>query len=111
MAGHSALPLDLVGAALREPAAPAAQATPEQVLTAREQDVLALVAQGQTNKAIARVLEISPATVKVMMPGRRVKERAIFTAFSSASAPLLSSSVFFAKLPGASALSFSASST
>ena len=44
---------------------PAAQATPEQVLTAREQDVLALVAQGQTNKAIARVLEISPATVKV----------------------------------------------
>lgn len=65
MAGHSALPLDLVGAALREPAAPAAQATPEQVLTAREQDVLALVAQGQTNKAIARVLEISPATVKV----------------------------------------------
>ena len=42
---------------------------------------------------------------------RLVWARAILTAFSSASAPLLSSSVFLAKSPGASALSFSASST
>ena len=45
------------------------------------------------------------------MPGRPVWARAIFTAFSSASAPLLSSNVFLAKSPGASALSFSASAT
>ncbi|MBO6766868.1 MAG: response regulator transcription factor [Erythrobacter sp.] len=65
MAGQSALPLDLVGAAMRETAMPHGASDPARVLTPREQDVLAHVAEGLTNKEIARELEISPATVKV----------------------------------------------
>jgi LuxR family maltose regulon positive regulatory protein len=33
-------------------------------LTARERDVLAMISQGCSNKRIARILEISPETVK-----------------------------------------------
>ncbi|WP_137679001.1 response regulator [Aurantiacibacter suaedae] len=64
MAGNSALPLDLLGAALRTQGNAPSFSDPAQVLTPREKDVLALVAEGKTNKAIARVLAISPATVK-----------------------------------------------
>lgn len=64
MAGQSALPLDLIGAAMRAPPVSHRATDPAQVLTPREQGVLALVADGLTNKAIARELEISPATVK-----------------------------------------------
>jgi DNA-binding NarL/FixJ family response regulator len=65
LAGQSAIPLDLVHAALRE--APAAPPSGDlaQILTSREREVVDLVAEGLTNKEIARRLEISPATVKV----------------------------------------------
>jgi len=33
-------------------------------LTVRERDVLAMISQGQSNKRVARTLEISPETVK-----------------------------------------------
>jgi DNA-binding NarL/FixJ family response regulator len=34
-------------------------------LTARQQDVLRLIAQGKTNKEIAKALDISPFTVRI----------------------------------------------
>lgn len=69
MAGQSALPLDLVSAAMR----PESNTTKtgfagqdlSEILTARELEVVELVAEGLTNKEIARRLNISPATVKV----------------------------------------------
>lgn len=64
LAGHSAIPLHLVNAALRDTASPARAGDLRDLLTAREQTVVELVSQGMTNKEIARTLAISPATVK-----------------------------------------------
>jgi DNA-binding NarL/FixJ family response regulator len=38
-------------------------------LTARQQDVLRLIAQGKTNKEIAKALDISPFTVRIHVSG------------------------------------------
>lgn len=62
--GQTAVPLDLMNAALRAPERAARTADTKAVLTEREHEVLMLVSQGMTNKQIARTLTISPATVK-----------------------------------------------
>lgn len=63
--GRSAVPLDLVNAAMSSEASSGVQGELSTILTGREQEVVELVAEGLTNKEIARKLEISPATVKV----------------------------------------------
>lgn len=63
--GRSAVPLDLVNAAMSSEASSGVQGDLSTILTGREQEVVELVAEGLTNKEIARKLEISPATVKV----------------------------------------------
>lgn len=65
MAGRSAIPLDLINAAIRAVPASARDADLSRLLTARELEVVQQVAKGLTNKQIARELDISPATVKV----------------------------------------------
>lgn len=52
--------IEAIGAAF-----PALQAFERDRLPRRQQEVLALLAQGLTNKEIARKLEIAPATVKI----------------------------------------------
>lgn len=64
MAGHSVIPLELASAAMRAADQGPAAADMIAALTEREAQVLDLVAEGLTNKAIARALTISPATVK-----------------------------------------------
>ncbi len=64
MAGHSVMPLGLINAALRGSSLAPRHEDAITLLTDREKEVLKLVAQGRTNKEIARVLAISPATVK-----------------------------------------------
>ncbi len=64
MAGQSAVPLALVNAAMRSSPLPGRDADLSRLLTKRESEVVELVAQGLTNKEIARELDISPATVK-----------------------------------------------
>lgn len=65
MDGRSAIPLDLVNAAMKSEPASSELGELSTILTGREREVVALVAEGLTNKEIARRLEISPATVKV----------------------------------------------
>lgn len=64
LTGRSAIPLDLVTAAMRTPASSTRPMELATLLTPREQAVVELVSQGMTNKEIARSLAISPATVK-----------------------------------------------
>ena len=59
--------------------------------------------------ATANRLRPWKAPLNAMTPARRVWARAILIAFSTASAPVLNSAVFFAWVPGVSAFSFSAS--
>lgn len=65
MDGRSAVPLDLVSAAMNSDTEISVSGDLASILTGREQQVVELVAEGLTNKEIARKLEISPATVKV----------------------------------------------
>lgn len=65
MAGHSALPIELLNAAMRSHAPAPRRETLDQILTRRELEVVERIALGLTNKQIARELDISPATVKV----------------------------------------------
>lgn len=65
MDGRSAVPLELVSAAMNSEKDISVSGDLASILTGREQEVVELVAEGLTNKEIARRLEISPATVKV----------------------------------------------
>lgn len=64
MAGQSAIPIGLVNAAMRAAPLPGRDADLTRLLTQREKEVVLLIAEGLTNKEIARRLDISPATVK-----------------------------------------------
>ncbi|NJN58748.1 MAG: response regulator transcription factor [Leptolyngbyaceae cyanobacterium SL_5_9] len=44
---------------------PTLEQSPESLLTRREQEILALVAKGQSNQEIAKILYIAPGTVRV----------------------------------------------
>lgn len=64
LSGQTAIPIGLMNAVLREPPRNMEPNVTTNMLTVREAEVLELVAQGMTNKEIARQLAISPATVK-----------------------------------------------
>ncbi len=64
MAGQSIVQQGLISAALRESERDVRPAEMLAGLTVREREVLNLIAEGLTNKEIARRINISPATVK-----------------------------------------------
>ncbi|MBL0405684.1 response regulator transcription factor [Microvirga aerilata] len=65
-AGRRWLPSDLVGAALeREGEKRAKTGQVENALTAREREIVSLVAEGLSNKEIARHLGVTDGTVKI----------------------------------------------
>lgn len=64
LSGQTAVPIALMNAALRDTGRNTDRPEPSISLTGREGDVVTLIAQGMTNKEIARELAISPATVK-----------------------------------------------
>lgn len=64
MTGQSVIPLGLINAALRESEREVRAADGLAALTTREREVLGQVAEGLTNKEIARQLNVSPATIK-----------------------------------------------
>lgn len=65
LAGRSAIPLDLIASAMQAGAREPQPRNQLAKLTPREHQVLENISNGLTNKEIARVLVISPATVKV----------------------------------------------
>lgn len=64
MAGQSVMPLNLINAALRQSEREVRPADALNALTPREREVLVQIAEGLTNKEIARQLSVSPATIK-----------------------------------------------
>lgn len=70
MAGHSVISPEMTGKLVnafqaQQAAAEPAPADPLQALSAREQQILAHIAQGASNKEIARALAIAETTVKI----------------------------------------------
>jgi two-component system nitrate/nitrite response regulator NarL len=68
LAGQSVMPSGLASAMFRQREA-AAAASDRSFLTARENEVLASLSRGHSNKEIARELNMSAATVKVHLKG------------------------------------------
>jgi DNA-binding NarL/FixJ family response regulator len=64
LAGRTAIPAALMSSVFERPERALPDASALARLTPREREVLDLVSDGLTNKAIARRLEVSPATVK-----------------------------------------------